>query len=98
MHPVTLIARDATELAIIHARAAQSRAHRSHLRAIHTVGVLMRSPTARWSKIAHWVSLASHYQHSARVHQEAAAYFARQLNARGRQTAIQSATTHYNGE
>jgi hypothetical protein len=95
MHPVTLIARDATELAIIHSRAAQSRAHRSHLRAIHTVATLMRSPTARWSKIAHWIALANHYGESARTHQQAAAYFARQLNAAARQTDIQASTTHY---
>jgi hypothetical protein len=86
MHPVTSITQDATRLAMIHALAAQSRAHRSQLRAMHTVATLMRSTTTRWSKIAHWIALVNHYEDSSKTHQAAAAYFRRSLNQLTRKT------------
>jgi hypothetical protein len=86
MHPVTSITQDATRLAMIHALAAQARAHRSQLRAIHAVATLMRSPATRWSKIAHWVALVKHFEDSEKTHQAAADYFRRSLNQLTRKT------------
>ena len=81
MQPITLRTRDATRLAIMHCRAAQSRAHRHHLLAMQTVARLMRSSTANWSTVCHWAGMAKYYEQAARTHQRAAAYFARNLNS-----------------
>jgi hypothetical protein len=95
MHPVTLVTQDATRLALLHCRAAQSRSHRHQLDALHTLAILMRSPHVPWWKIAHWCSIATHYEQAARSHQRAAAYFTRALAKPRPETDIQASTTHY---